>query len=408
MPRRGDAGVAGSTSRSRNAGSRQKNRNYDNELTGQYTSSHGGCILFHKAHTMKMSPKTILCVDDDNLNLEVYRMVLQGDGYTVSTACTGEEALAIVTAARYDLVVLDYMMPAMTGIDVCRILRSSETYRHLPIILATSSSDRDVKLEAFEIGVSDFVTKPVDHGELLSRIRNLLELKEYHDFVVHYNSILQKEVEQKTLELRDSYIETINRLTIAAEYWDKDTAKHLNRIAKYARLLAETIGLPKDEAETIYYAAPMHDIGKIGIPDHILNKPGTLDRSEHAIIQSHTHIGASILAHSNSPILRKAESIALHHHEYMDGSGYPHGKRGEEIPLEGRILTLVDIYDALRMKRPYKPGFTHRKAFEFISAGDGSRTRPDHFDPLLLEAFKDINPMFDDIFSGTMSDCRDI
>jgi len=350
---------------------------------------------------MEPQPKTILCVDDDNLNLEVYRTILQEKGYQVLVARTGAEALSTVTSTRCDLVILDYLMPVMTGLDVCRILRSDEAFHHLPIVFATSSSDRDVKLQAVEMGVSDFITKPVDHVELLSRIRNLLKLKEYHDFVVDYNSVLRQEVEQKTLELRDSYIETIKRLTIAAEYWDKDTANHLNRIANYARLLAVTIGLPADEVETIYYAAPMHDIGKIGIPDNILNKPGQLNNTENLIIQSHTHIGASILAHSNSPIIRKAESIALHHHEYMDGSGYPHGKRGEEIPLEGRLLTLVDIYDALRMKRSYKPNFSHQKAFELITVGD-ARTRPSHFDPLLLEAFKDINAMFDDIFSGNI------
>ncbi|MGD0585516.1 MAG: HD domain-containing phosphohydrolase [Oryzomonas sp.] len=348
---------------------------------------------------MKLSLETILCVDDDNLNLEVYRTILQENGYKVVVARTGAEALHIVASAGCDLIVLDYLMPVMNGVEVCRILRSHDSYRHLPIVLATSFSDRELKLLAFEAGVSDFIAKPVDHVELLSRIRNLLKLKEYHDFVVGYNLTLKKEVEQKTLELRDSYIETITRLSIAAEYWDKDTANHLNRMANYARLLAVTIGLPEDDVELIYYAAPMHDIGKIGIPNHILNKPGRLNKTEKEIIRSHSRIGANILANSNSPILRKAESIALHHHEYMDGSGYPHGKRGEEIPLEGRLLTLVDIYDALRMRRSYKPPFSHRKAFKLITKGDG-RTKPNHFDPLLLDAFKGINEKFDEIFSG--------
>jgi len=350
---------------------------------------------------MRMSAKTILCVDDDNLNLQVYRGILQEDGYRVLIARDGAEALAFVASSPCDLIIIDYLMPGMNGIDVCRTLRADDAYCHLPIILATSFYDRDIKLQAFEIGVSDFINKPADHAELLARVRNLLKVKEYNDFVVDYNAILKKEVAQKTIELRDSYIETIKRLTIAAEYWDKDTANHLNRIAKYARLLAATIGLPDDEIETIYYAAPMHDIGKIGVPDHILNKPGQLDPLENSIIQSHTYVGANILSNSNSPVLVKAESIALNHHEHMDGSGYPHGKRGEDIPLEGRIVTLVDVYDALRTKRSYKPAFSHEEAFKLITTGDG-RTRPGHFDPLLLEAFKDINTQFDGIFSGNL------
>jgi putative two-component system response regulator len=351
---------------------------------------------------METSLETILCVDDDNLNLEVYRTILQESGYKVLVARTGAEALNTVASARCDLIVLDYLMPVMNGVEVCRILRSHDSNRHLPIVLATSFSEREVKLLAFEAGVSDFITKPVDHVELLSRIRNLLKLKKYNDFVVDYNHLLKKEVEEKTHELRESYIETIKRLSIVAEYWDRDTASHLNRIANYARLLGVTIGLPEDDIELICYAAPMHDIGKVGIPDHILNKQGQLTNTEIEIVQSHARIGANILANSNSPIIRTAESIALNHHECMDGSGYPHGKRGDEIPLEGRLLTLVDIYDALRMRRSYKPPFSHQKAFEIITVGDG-RTKPSHFDPLLLEGFKDINEKFDEIFSsGTL------
>lgn len=348
---------------------------------------------------MKSSPKTILCVDDDILNLELYRAILEDRGFTVLLAGSGTEALDRVTSVGCDLIILDYLMPGLNGIDVCTVLRARESYRHLPIVFATSSTDQDVKLQAFEAGVSDFITKPVDHVELVSRIQNLLKVKEYQDFIVDYNHILEREVELKILELKDSYIETINRLTIAAEYWDRDTANHINRVAGYARQLALTIGLPEEEADLISYAAPMHDVGKIGIPDQILCKPGQLTEAEILVMQSHTHIGAKILSNSNSPILKMGESIALNHHERVDGSGYPHGKRGDEIPLEGRLVSLVDVYDALRMERTYKPAFSHERTFEVMTMGDG-RTMPCHFDPLLLEAFKDIHATFDEIYSG--------
>lgn len=346
----------------------------------------------------KMS-STILCVDDDKFDLVFYKAILDEAGYTVLLASCGEEALNILSNINCDLVLLDHTMPNMSGLEVCRAIRSKQDLSEIPVVYATSCYERSVKMAAFEAGVSDFISKPVDPIELAARIRNLLKAKEHKAAINEFNSHLEEEVRLKSSELRNSYIETIRRLTIASEYKDKDTANHITRISYYSLLLATTLGWSKSETEIIYYASPMHDVGKIGIPDSILNKPDKLNEAEFEIMKGHTVIGSNILANSTSPILKCAELIARDHHEYFDGSGYPDGKSGEEISKAGRLICLVDVYDALRMRRPYKTSLPHEQTIQIMTLGDG-RTIPQNFDPQILEAFMDVHHKFDEIYTA--------
>lgn len=339
----------------------------------------------------------ILVVDDDEGNLKLMSAILFSHNYSFDTAQDGALALEKIREAPPDLIFLDIMMPVMDGFETCRHIKEDPTMCHIPVVMVTALSDRESRLKGLHVGANDFIAKPIDSAELLVRMKNLLKVKEYEDFLKDFNMKLSDQVEEKTRALKQSYIDTVYRLTIAAEYKDEDTASHIKRISLYAKYLAEALGFSPSDTETIFYAAPMHDIGKIGIPDSILLKPGPLTSEEFEIIKTHATIGAHILSHSSSPIIRLAETIALHHHERWDGTGYPAGLKAEEIPIQGRILNLIDQYDALRMKRPYKPPFDHEKTFHIITQGDG-RTQRTHFDPQLLQAFADNHRHFEEIF----------
>jgi putative two-component system response regulator len=261
----------------------------------------------------------------------------------------------------------------------------------------TGSTDRDLRIKGLSAGANDFLTKPIDRPELIARIRNLLRIKEFEDFLSNHNEILKREVEDKIKQIREGYIDTIIRLTTVAEYKDEETAAHIRRVGRYCQQMAKHLGWSEEDQETILYASPMHDIGKVGIPLEILLKSSKLTPQEFALVKTHTLIGADILHDSKSNYLQMAETIALTHHERWDGTGYPRGLREEEIPMAGRIMNIVDQYDALRGRRPYKPSLNHEVAVKIIVEGDG-RTSPGHFDPNLRRVFLELVPVFKDIF----------
>jgi len=338
----------------------------------------------------------ILIVDDEEKNLKLLEALLVPMGYDVVKARDGNEALVAARDSAPDLVLLDVMMPGINGFEVCMRLKQSEKTRMIPIVIATYLDQKEQRIKGIEAGADDFLTKPFDRTVLTARVRNLLKVKAYHDYMKSHNELLEKEVAERTKQLREtldelklankkvkkSYLDTIYRLSMAAEYRDNETGAHIRRMSLSSAAVAEEMGLPASEVEFILYASPMHDVGKIGIPDRILLKPGKLDAEEWIIMKSHTTIGAGILSGVDSELLQKAEIIALTHHEKYDGSGYPKGLSGDQIPVEGRITAIADVFDALISKRPYKPPFPIDKSIDIIKGGVGK-----HFDPQVAEAF---------------------
>jgi putative two-component system response regulator len=328
----------------------------------------------------------ILVVDDEARNVKLMGSLLRAQGYLVDSAAHGEEALVAVTQSRPDLILLDVMMPGINGFEVATRLKANPHTKSIPIIMVTSLDDRASRLSALDAGAEDFLTKPIDRAELWGRVRNLLRLKEYADLLGDQARVLEDQVNERTDQLTKSYRDTIAALTRASSYRDEETGAHVQRISFYCVELAQALRLNAEFCDCIRYASPMHDVGKIAIPDRVLLKAGPLDAGEWAIMKTHSALGAKMLEGGDSPYLQMGREIALGHHERWDGTGYPNRLVGEATPLAARLMSIADVYDALRSARPYKTPYDHETAVTVITAGDG-RTNPSHFDPAVLAAF---------------------
>ncbi|MGA2616569.1 MAG: HD domain-containing phosphohydrolase [Thermoguttaceae bacterium] len=345
----------------------------------------------------------VLVVDDavDSVTLLTY--ALKDQGYDVSVAYGGHEALDVASAERPDVILLDVMMPGMNGVEVCRRLKADAVLRMIPVLLVTAKElDEDV-IAGLDAGAEDYVTKPFNNMVLAARLRAAVRVKQFHDEIAQMNEQLRAEIVDRklaeeslrkkdvqlraaqrleTAAIRRGEEETIHRLLRVSLCRDEETGTHIRRVGLLSEALARVAGWSVTEAEDIRLAAPMHDIGKIGIPDAILHKPGPMSPEEFLIIQTHTVIGAKILAGSDAPMLIMAEQIALNHHEHWDGGGYPAGLAGYAIPESARIVAIADEYDALIHDRVYRPAMTEEKALAIMQQDAGT-----HFDPLLLAAF---------------------
>ncbi len=329
----------------------------------------------------------ILVVDDEPKNIQVIGKYLHDKDYNVSVAANGKAALNFVQNDLPDLILLDIEMPEMDGFNVCKILKSTERTSKIPVIFLTAKVGTADILQAFEIGASDYITKPFQALEVLARVKTQVENKRLKEN-------LEELVDARTAELRkaleiieNSNFDLIDRLGKAAEFRDNETGMHVVRMGHYSYLLGEAIQLEQSKLDILLSASMMHDLGKIGIPDEILLKPGKLTIEEFEIMKTHTTIGAELLSKSDSQLLILAETIALSHHEKWNGSGYPKGLSGTEIPLEARIVAIADVFDALTSERPYKKAWSVEDTINLIQSEKGK-----HFDPELVDAFIEILP----------------
>jgi putative two-component system response regulator len=334
---------------------------------------------------MSVDRQTILVVDDVPQNIDVLAGILS-NRYRVKAATDGARALAIARSSPApDLILLDIMMPGMDGFAVCTALKADLRTQRIPVIFITAMSEVEDEARGFALGAVDYITKPVSQAIVEARVKTHLALYQQE-------RELERKVRERTTELLETRLSIIRCLGRAAEYKDDQTGKHVIRMSHYSRLLGRAAGLTEADADLLMNAAPMHDIGKIGIPDQILKKAGTLDAEEWSVMQQHVNFGVEILADQASSLLTLAREIAASHHEKWDGSGYPAGLKGEAIPLAGRIVAIADVYDALTSPRPYKEAWPVDEVVAHMVAGSGQ-----HFDPALIELFVPLVPAFEEI-----------
>lgn len=328
-------------------------------------------------------PFNVLVIDDNRSNLMlIQHLLLKHQDCTAIQFMIPMEALEWCRSETPDLVIVDYMMPEMDGIEFIHHFRQLDGKADIPVLMVTADTNMEVRYKALESGFNDFLTKPINKSEFQPRVKNMLALRHGQKMLADRAALLQDEVSKATADLRKQERETIFRLSKLAEYRDPETGAHILRMAYYSGHIAKNLGFSEDEQALIVEAAPMHDIGKVGIPDQILLKPGKLEPDEFEQIKKHPGIGYEILKNSQSRIVRAGAEIALTHHEKFDGTGYPAGLKGEEIPLYGRITAIADVFDALTAERPYKKAFDIETAMEIIKKGDGT-----HFDPACVKAF---------------------
>ncbi|QDT54143.1 Cyclic di-GMP phosphodiesterase response regulator RpfG [Caulifigura coniformis] len=348
----------------------------------------------------------IMLIDDEPINIKVARRYLQEAGYKDFIAITDSTiALDEITAHKPDVIVLDVMMPRINGIELLTSIRSNPQTAHIPVLILTANCERETRLKALDAGATDFLEKPVDPAELLPRVRNSLTIKAHHDHLERQAEELEAAVQKRTAELAASRLEVVQCLARAAEFRDDNTGRHVIRVGRYAGVIARSLGLADEFVNLLELAAQLHDVGKIGIPDSILLKAGSLTPDEFDMVQrhcgfgkrvfesateqdsmmlrQHSKLGAQMLNCTSSPLIQIAARTALTHHERWDGTGYPLGLAGEDIPIEGRIVAVADVFDALSSRRPYKPAFPLTKCFQILEEGRGK-----HFDPQILDAFE--------------------
>ncbi|MFD2110515.1 HD-GYP domain-containing protein [Thiorhodococcus fuscus] len=325
--------------------------------------------------------QTVLVVDDEPANIDLLVSILKS-GYVVKAATRGDKVLEIARSGRPpDLILLDITMPGMDGYEVCRLLKEDFTTRHIPVIFVTARIGVDDEIHGFDLGAVDYISKPISPPIVLARVRAQLAL---HD----QNRALEQRVRERTAQLHETRLRIIRQLGRAAEYKDNETGLHVVRMSHYSHILGAAIGMSERQSDLLLNAAPMHDIGKIGIPDSILRKRGKLTAEEWVIMRRHCQIGAEILGDSgDSELLEMARVVALTHHEKWDGSGYPAGLAGEDIPRVGRIVAIADVFDALTSVRPYKAAWSVEDSIDQLRRDSGR-----HFDPVLVARFLDVMP----------------
>ena len=324
----------------------------------------------------------VCIIDDQSISLSVLRAVLSRlANYEVEDFLSAKDALARCSEVTFDLVLLDYRMDEMNGIDCLALLRGMPAYQYVPIIMLTADEDRELRLAAVKAGATDFLNKPFDPEELRLRVKNLLSLREAQLALMDRARHVEYEVKMATRKLVKRQEELIWRLSRAIEAKDGSTGQHISRVSLVAKIIARELGMSKAYCRTLYLATPLHDTGKIGISDALLNKPSPLTEAERKEVERHTEIGAHILQDGESELIRMAHEIALYHHEKWDGTGYGRGLAGEDIPLSGRIVAVADVLDALCTQRSYKTAWSFEKAYDEVLTQSGK-----HFDPRCVVA----------------------